>query len=416
MMLSLLDLLRRIDAGTLTAEGALRLSRDAILAEDDRIGAFVTVDHAAAVGQAGPLRGIAVGVKDIIDTADMPTECGSPIYAGWRPKADATVVSLAKRAGATVLGKTTTTAFAYLDPTATRNPRNLAHTPGGSSSGSAAAVAAGMLPLTIGTQTGGSVIRPASFCGVAAIKPSFRVLPTVGIKTYSWSIDTPGLFAATVEDVAFALAAMTGRDEVRVDGIDVPAPRIGVVLQDFAEPPEPDSVAALESAIRAAEKAGAAIRSLDLPEALAEAFRVHATLQDYEAVRALAWEYDHHRDALPPILRRTLDEAREITVADYDDGRRAAHRARGVLGEIFDGIDVLLTFSAPGPAPKGLGSTGNARFNRLWTLMGNPCVNIPCRNNEEGLPVGVQVIAAFGKDDKALAASKFIEGALRALV
>jgi Asp-tRNA(Asn)/Glu-tRNA(Gln) amidotransferase A subunit family amidase len=345
----------------------------------------------------------------------MPTECGSPIYAGWRPKADATVVSLAKRAGATVLGKTATTAFAYLDPTATRNPRNLAHSPGGSSSGSAAAVAAGMLPLAIGTQTGGSVIRPASFCGVAAIKPSFRVLPTVGIKTYSWSIDTPGLFAATVEDVAFALAAMTGRDEVRVDGIDVPAPRIGVVLQDFAEPPEPDSVAALESAVRAAEKAGAEIRSLDLPEALAEAFRAHALLQDYEAVRALGWEYDHHRDALPPILRRTLDEAREITVADYDHGRRTAHRARGVLGEIFDGIDVLVTFSAPGPAPKGLASTGNARFNRLWTLMGNPCVNIPCRTNDEGLPVGVQVIAAFGKDDRALAASQFIEGALRAL-
>ena len=414
-MQSLLDLLRRIDAGTLTAEGALRLSRDAILAEDERIQAFVTVDHAASVGRAGPLRGIAVGVKDIIDTADMPTECGSPIYAGWRPKADATVVSLAKRAGATVLGKTATTAFASLDPTVTRNPRNLAHSPGGSSSGSAAAVAAGMLPLAIGTQTGGSVIRPASFCGVAAIKPSFRVLPTVGIKTYSWSIDTPGLFAATVEDVAFALAAMTGRDEVRVDGADVPAPRIGVVLQDFAEAPEPDSVEALESAVRAAERVGADIRSLPLPEVLGEAFRVHPLLQDYEAVRALGWEYDHHRDALPPILRRILDEAREIKVSDYDLGRRAAHRARGVLGEIFDDVDVLLTFSAPGPAPKGLGSTGNARFNRLWTLMGNPCVNIPCRTNDEGLPVGVQVIAAFGKDDKALAASKFIEGALRAL-
>src|SRR3954471_4913727 len=255
-MLSILDLLRRIDSGALTADAALRLSRDAIMSGDDAIQAFVTVDHAAALGAEGKLRGIAVGVKDIIDTADLPTECGSPIYAGWRPKADATIVSLAKRAGATVIGKTATTPFAYLDPVATRNPVNPDHTPGGSSSGSAAAVAAGMVPLAFGTQTGGSVIRPASFCGIAAIKPSFRVLPTVGVKTFSWSLDTPGLFAATIEDVAYALAALTGRDEVRVDRADPPAPRIGVVTQDFAEGPEPAAEAALNAAIRAVERAG----------------------------------------------------------------------------------------------------------------------------------------------------------------
>jgi Asp-tRNA(Asn)/Glu-tRNA(Gln) amidotransferase A subunit family amidase len=413
-MLSLLDLLRRIDAGDFTPEGALRLCRDAVLLDDETIRAFVSVDHAATVGQSGPLKGIAVGVKDIIDTAEMPTEYGSSIYAGWRPKADATVVSLLKRAGATVLGKTATTAFAHLDPTETRNPRNLAHSPGGSSSGSAAAVAAGMIPLAVGTQTGGSVIRPASYCGITAIKPSFRVLPTVGIKTYSWSLDTPGLFAKSVDDVAFALAAMTGRDEVRVDGAEIPAPRIGVVLQEFGDDPEPDSAAALERAVRAAESAGAGIRPLPLPAALGDASRAHQLLQDFEAIRALGWEYDHHRDALPPKLRSALDEAQGYSGLDYDLARRAAHRARGVLGEIFNGVDALLTFSAPGPAPKGLGSTGNARFNRLWTLMGNPCVNVPCWTGDEGLPVGVQVIAAFGKDDKALAASKFIESAIRA--
>lgn len=412
-MLSILDLLHRIDSGNLTQEGALRLSREAVLTQDDAIRAFVTVDYAAPLGGSGPLQGIAVGVKDIVDTADLPTECGSPIYAGWRPKADAPLVSLAKRAGATILGKTSTTPFAYLDPTPTRNPRNPEHTPGGSSSGSAAAVAAGMVPLAVGTQTGGSVIRPASFCGVAAIKPSYRVLPGVGIKTFSWSLDTPGLFAATVADVAYALAVLTGRDEVRVDRQESPPPRIGIVTQDFALPPEPAGVEALESAAKAAERAGARIRRIPLPPILAEAFAIHPTLQDFEARQALAWEYDHHLEALPPQLRRTLDEAREIPVSAYDAARRTAHHARGALGELLADCDVLLTYSAPGTAPRGLGSTGDSRFNRLWTLMGNPCVNVPAPETSDGLPVGVQVIAAFGKDETALKAAHYVEQAIR---
>lgn len=413
-MLSILDLLRRMDTGDLTPERAIRLSREAILALNDDIEAFVTVDHAADVAMSGRLRGIAIGVKDIIDTADMPTECGSPIYAGWRPKADAPIVSLARRAGATVIGKTATTPLAYLDPVSTRNPRNRAHTPGGSSSGSAAAVAAGMTPLAFGTQTAGSVIRPASFCGVAAVKPSYRILPHVGIKTFSWSLDTPGLFAATVSDVAYALAALTGREDVRVDNKTVSAPRIAVVTQDFAEAPHPESLAALDTAARAAEKAGGTVRPLVLPEALAEAFRIHRLLQDFEARQALAWEYDHYRDLLPPLLRKALDDAQDISVESYDSARKTAHRARGILADLFTDHDVLLTFSAPGPAPEGLGSTGDARFNRLWTLMGNPCVNIPGLNDPSGLPVGVQVIAAFGQDDNALGGARFIEEAIRA--
>jgi Asp-tRNA(Asn)/Glu-tRNA(Gln) amidotransferase A subunit family amidase len=412
-MLSLLDLARRIDAGTLTPEGAVRLSRDAITQGDEEIRAFVTADFAAAAGAAGPLRGIAVGVKDIVDTADMPTECGSPIYAGWRPKADAPVVALARRAGATVIGKTTTTPFAFLDPTETRNPRNTAHTPGGSSAGSAAAVAAGMVPLAIGTQTGGSVIRPASYCGVAAVKPSYRILPTVGIKAFSWSLDTAGLFAATVADAAFALAAITGRDELRVDGRSSAVPRIGVVTQDFAGAPEPASAAALEEAVRRTERAGATVRPVALAPLLAQAFAVHPTIQDYEARQALAWEYDRHRDMLPPLLGGLLDAAQALTAEAYDDARRTAHRARGALESVFDDLDVLLTFSAPGAAPHGLGSTGQARFNRLWTLMGSPCVTVPGLADPAGMPVGVQVVARFGRDGDALAAARFVEEALR---
>src|SRR5689334_10888731 len=210
-MISLADLQRRIAGGELSADAAIAQSMEAIAAQDKAIGAFVRHDPAARAAKEGPLRGIAVGIKDIIDTADFPTEMGSPIYRGHRPRADAPVVAMLKRAGATIIGKTTTTAFAANDPTATLNPHNYAHTPGGSSAGSAAAVGAGMIPLALGTQTGGSVIRPASFCGVAAIKPSYRLLPTVGVKCYSWTLDTVGLFASGVDDVARGLAAMTGR-------------------------------------------------------------------------------------------------------------------------------------------------------------------------------------------------------------
>ena len=413
-MLSLLDLLRRMDAGALTPGGAIRLSREAIVAEDERLKAFASIDAAAPVGREGPLRGIAVGVKDIIDTADLPTECGSPIYAGWRPKADAPIVAAARRAGATVIGKTTTTPFAYLDPTETRNPANPNHTPGGSSAGSAAAVGAGMVALAVGTQTGGSVIRPASYCGVAAVKPSYRVLPTVGIKAFSWSLDTPGLFAATVPDVAYALSALTGRQDVRVDDQTPASPRIALVTQDFAAPPEPASTAALQDAVRAAERAGATVRTIALPPLLADAFEAHGTIQDFEAHQALAWEMDRHRDALPPLLRALLERAASIAVDAYDEARRTAHQARGVLAEVFSESDVLVTYSAPGAAPHGFASTGDSRFNRLWTLMGNPCVNVPGLSDTSGLPVGVQVVAAFGKDDKALAAAAFLERAIRA--
>ena len=215
----------------------------------------------------GPLRGIAVGIKDIIDTADLPTEMGARSIDGNQPRADAPIVMLLKQAGATVVGKTTTTAFAANDPTPTLNPRNLGHTPGGSSSGSAAAVAAGMIPLAVGTQTGGSVIRPASFCGVAAIKPSYRLLPPVGVKCFSWTLDTVGLFAAGVEDVAIALAAITGRSELNAP--EMKSPRIGVVTQDFAGPTEAGGAEALQHAVRAAAKAGASVRELKMPEIVA---------------------------------------------------------------------------------------------------------------------------------------------------
>ncbi|UPK32245.1 amidase [Bradyrhizobium sp. 186] len=410
-MISLADLQRRIDSGELSPDAAIAQSLEAIEAREKDVHAFVRYDKSARAQASGPLRGVAVGIKDIIDTADFPTEMGSQIYRGWQPRADAPVVMMLRRAGATIVGKTTTTAFASRDPTPTLNPHHLGHTPGGSSSGSAAAVGAGMIPLALGTQTGGSVIRPAAYCGAAAIKPSFRMLPTVGVKCYSWALDTVGLFGARAEDLARGLLAMTGRTEFS-GVIPAKSPRIGVVRQEFAGAVEPAAEQGLQAAIKAAERAGASVHTVDLPEAVQEAWRIHPILQDFEAHRALAWEFSERHDEIAPMLRASLDATVGLTPKEYDEARRISRRGRRELGELFEGIDVLLSYSAPGAAPaKELASTGDPRYNRLWTLMGNPCVNVPALK-VDGLPIGVQVIARFGNDAHALAAAWFLEQAL----
>ncbi|WP_336489633.1 amidase [Methylobacterium nigriterrae] len=409
-MLSLLSLRTRIAGGTLTPQGALALVREAIAAREPEIGALVSLDANPAVPTAGPLAGIAFGVKDVIDTADLPTQMGSPIYAGWRPKADAPAVARLRALGGVALAKTTTTAFAFMDPTETRNPNAPGRTPGGSSAGSAAAVAAGMLPLALGTQTGGSVIRPAAFCGTVGVKPSFRLLPTVGMKCFSWSLDTLGLFAATVPDAAHALALLTDWPEIERAGDAVP--RIGLLVPEFCAEPEPDGLDALHRAARSAEAAGAVLRQLALPPLYGQAFGLHGTIQDFEGIRALAWEYDHRRDALAPLLRDQLDAAGAIPAEAYDAARRVVRAARsgfrGVLAEA--GLDVVLTLPAPGAAPQGYASTGDSRFNRLWTLLGLPCVSVPVPG--DGPPLGVQAVAPFGEDARALAAARFVERAL----
>jgi Asp-tRNA(Asn)/Glu-tRNA(Gln) amidotransferase A subunit family amidase len=421
-MLAALDLARRIEAGELTPAAALELCAEAIAAREAEIGAFVVLDlerarrTAEARGEALsglPLRGLAVGLKDIFDTADLPTSYGSPIYAGHQPKADAAATSLVRRAGGIVIGKTVTTEFAHLDPGKTRNPHNSTHTPGGSSSGSAAAVAAGMVPIALGSQTAGSVIRPASYCGVAGFKPSYATIPTVGMKAFSWHLDTVGLFAAGVADVAFAAEALTGR-HLRVDGTAPTAPRIGVLRR----PPWPEAsdemLTALELAARSAEVAGAAVTDVELPEICADAFKAHGTIQDFESYQALAYEYDHYRDRLGSNLRTALEGARVVTPEAYDSAQRTAGRAREAVAMLMADIDVILTPSAPGAAPEGLASTGSSTFNRLWTLIGSPCVNVPGITSDSGLPLGIQVIGRLGRDHEALSAARFIELAIAA--
>ncbi|MFZ0722233.1 MAG: amidase [Xanthobacteraceae bacterium] len=417
-MLSALDMARRIEAGELMPRDAVELCAEAIAAREKDVGAFVALDLDAARRAANapglaalPLHGVPVAFKDIFATADLPTQYGSPIYAGYRPPADATAVTLTRRAGGVVIGKTVTTQFASLVPSVTCNPHNLAHTPGGSSAGSAAAVAAGFVPIAFGTQTAGSVIRPAAFCGVAGFKPSYRLIPMVGVKDVSWHLDTAGLFGAGVADVAFAAAAVLDRD-LRVDRAAPAAPRIALARTHLWQ----EASAAMQKAVEGAGNIAAAddakVTALTLPPILEDAYEAQYTIQDYENVRALAFEYDRHRDRIDPLLRDHLTAALAITADQYDAARRTASRGRQALADAMADFDVILTPSAPGAAPAGLGATGNPMFNRLWTLMGAPCVNVPgLRENE--LPLGVQIVGRFGRDRLTLEAALFVEQAIK---
>jgi Asp-tRNA(Asn)/Glu-tRNA(Gln) amidotransferase A subunit family amidase len=414
-VMSIVDLHIRIERGELTPSAAIQQSLASISEIDPAVRAFVIKNSraalAAATSRSGPLSGIAVGVKDILDTADMPTEMGSPIYCGWRPRADAGLVMLARKAGASILGKTATSAFAHDDLPPTRNPVDLRYLPGGSSSGSAAAVGAGMVPLAFGTQTGGSTIRPASFCGTAAIKPSSNLLPISGQKCLCPSLDTPGLFTSTVLDLAFALSALTGRD-LRIPHISRPL-QIGVTHQVFAGSAEPASDAALQAAIRALESAGATVIDKQTPPEFATAWERLPILADCEALHSLAWEWETHRDLIPPKLSTALSNAEKLKISEFDEARCSGLRARYATDGFFSDLDAIITFSAPGVAPKELDSTGDARFNRLWTLLGVPCVNVPGYRASDGMPVGIQVVAAFGADAMALGVAMKLEGVLR---
>lgn len=408
--LSALAIATEIEAGRLTPQAIFERSQAIIDAREEDLQVFTHHNDDLAPGE-GPLRGIGVGIKDVFDTRDMPTAYGSPIYAGHRPVADAALVSMLKSAGASLAGKTVTTEFAWFHPGATRNPHNRDHTPGGSSSGSAAGVAAGYFPAAIGTQTGGSMIRPAAFCGISGYKPSFRLFPTVGLKHFSWSLDTIGFFAASAADNAFVASVCSGRD-LMIDGRSSDAPSIGLYRSTIDSLIEKPMREALETATSRASAAGAALVDVAGPDLVEKARDAHAPLQDFEARLALADERLHAPEQLSPKLRDHLEAAASITPQQYDDARRTANHARKACHGLFDHCDVLLLPSAPGAAPETLASTGDSSFCRLWTLMGLPCVNVPGLKDANGLPLGLQVIAPFGQDKRCLQAAHWLERAL----
>lgn len=386
---------------------------------DAEIGAWDFLDPGQARRQAdsrdangaaggGPLHGLPVGVKDIIDTADMPTACNSPIYRDLLARGDAACVAALRGAGGVVLGKTATTEFAAYTPTATRNPLNPEHTPGGSSSGSAAAVADGQVPLAIGTQTAGSVIRPASFCGVVGYKPSFGVIDRSGVKPFADCLDTVGVFARSVGDAALFTGAMAGWPEMTAVPEAASPGRVRVLRAPHWECITAAADGAVTAAGRAFEAAGVAVEEMDPPEDFDALNEAQNLLQLYEGRRALTWEREQHGDLLSSGLRGHFANAEAAGFDDYLAARRTQVEWQRRFDALLEPGDVILTASAPGEAPPGLESTGDPVFCRPWTLLHLPCISQPHGRGPAGLPLGVQLVAPRWNDLQLLTAARWL--------
>jgi Asp-tRNA(Asn)/Glu-tRNA(Gln) amidotransferase A subunit family amidase len=401
-----------IAAGRLSAETYVSSCLERIAARDDDLLAWAFVDPRLALKHArerdrnerrGPLHGIPVGFKDIFDTVDFPTEYNSPIYKGHRPAWDASCVALTGRAGGIVMGKTATTEFAYRNPAPTRNPHNLSHTPGGSSSGSAAAVAAFMVPIAIGSQTGGSTIRPASYCGVVGYKPSFGVINRTGVKPVSESLDTVGVLARTVEDVALFTHAVTGLAHPDFRAATAGAPRIGFCRLPCWDEGDSCMHEKLELAASTLARKGAKLSELVLGKEFDAISDDQVAINDYEVARAMAFEYERHRDRLSAPIREIIERGYRVSRERYEVALGNAMRYRASFAQMMKNYDFVLTPAAAGEAPEGLAQTGSASFNRLWTLLGVPCLTVPAYKGPRGLPIGVQIVGAYGSDCDTLA-------------
>jgi Asp-tRNA(Asn)/Glu-tRNA(Gln) amidotransferase A subunit family amidase len=410
--------------GAISAEDYARACLDRIAAAEGEIRAFAHLDRDHVLTQAralderraqghpvGPLHGVPVAIKDIIDTTDYPTELGSPLGAGRRPWHDATVVSKLRAAGAVIIGKTVTTEFAYYHPGPTRNPHDPARTPGGSSSGSAAAVAANMVPLALGSQTNGSTIRPAAFCGVFAVKPSHGLVSRAGVLMLSRRLDHVGAFARSLPDIALVLDVIAGHDPADPDSRPFAAPdframqreksplppRFAFVRTPVWDKADADTKAAFEELLAAL---GSAIAPVDIPETMAEAWEVHRTIMAADMAHNLAPFVA--RGEPSEVMRKLLAQGKSVSAVDYLGALAKASRYATSLAEIFDECDAIVTPAAPGIAPKGLSATGDPAFCTLWTLTGLPALSLPLLAGAGGLPLGVQLVGAPGRDGRLL--------------
>ncbi len=413
----------KIKAGELSSEALVQACLDRVSEREPEIRAWSWLDADAALAQAracdravgpkGLLHGVPIGVKDVIDTADMPTAYGSAIYKGYRPRADAACVSLARAAGAVILGKTETAEFASIHPAATRNPLAPAHTPGGSSSGSAAAVADFMVPLALGTQTGGSTIRPAAFCGVVGYKPSFNRVNRAGLKFSAESFDTIGFFARSVDDIALLAHVMSGQERLGDAGLrEDKAPRIGLCRTSRWSQASSQMREVIESAAQKLAAAGADVELVALTPAFEQLHEAHAVIMQYEAARATAWEYRVHGDLLSPAYHQRMRAGLAIPHERYEAALRQAESGRQDFADVWGELDVLITPSAVDEAPLGLENTGDAVFNRIWTLLGVPCVHLPFGTGTAGLPLGLQVVGRRQGDVATLTCARWIEDRL----
>jgi len=417
--LSATEAARRIREGKLRPEALMEACLDRIAARDSAVRAFAHLDpaqaRAAAAGaRPGPLHGLPVGVKDVLNTADMPSAYGSPIWAGWRPKSDAAAVAATRAAGGVIAGKTVTTEFATRHPGPTANPHNTAHTPGGSSSGSAAAVADFQLPLAFGTQTAGSIIRPAAFCGVVGYKPSFGMISRVGMQIMSDSMDTVGVLARSVADCALFAGAVSGRDLGDPDRKPERGPGVGLCRTPHWGQASAETQALLARVARALVRAGARVEERDLPASFAALEEAHPVVTNSESAWALGWERAVAAERISPVLRERLDFGASRTEAQRDAAYAAVRAAQDRFAAHTEGLDILITPAAPGEAPEGLGWTGDPVFNYIWTALHVPCVTVPAGKGPAGLPLGVQVVGRRGEDRQTLAWAQFVAAALDA--
>jgi Asp-tRNA(Asn)/Glu-tRNA(Gln) amidotransferase A subunit family amidase len=422
--LTALQAATEIARGAISAEDYTSACLDRIAAVEPQVQAFAHLDPEHALAQAraldrhkgnggriGPLHGIPVGIKDIFDTADYPAECGSPILAGRRPNADAAVVAKLREAGAVIIGKTVTTEFAYFHPGKTRNPRDVTRTPGGSSSGSAAAVAAGMVPLAIGSQTNGSMIRPAAFCGVFGVKPSHGLISRAGALTLSRTLDHVGAFARSLEDLALVLDCVAGHDPADPDSRPYASASFRASLAE--PPPLPPSFAFVRTPMwdKADAEARSALeefakevgaREVDLPDDYRSAWDALRAIMAADMAYNLGAMVDTGGEASSQ-FRDLIAEGREVTAVAYLAAVRDARRYADGMAAIFEQLsDAIITLSARGVAPQGLDKTGDPVFCTLWTLTGFPSLNLPLLANADGLPIGVQLVGAPGRDERLL--------------
>jgi Asp-tRNA(Asn)/Glu-tRNA(Gln) amidotransferase A subunit family amidase len=417
MVASIGDARVAIESGTLTALALAESQLARIAATDGAIGAWETLDasnvreqasRADGKGCPGLLGGIGIGVKDIIATGDHPTSAGTPIYAGHQPSEDATCVKRLRAAGAFVFGKTVTTPLAYMDPSRTRNPWNSAYSPGGSSSGSAAAVAAGHVLATIGTQTNGSIIRPAAYCGVVGYKPTVGAISVAGVHPFAPTFDTVGTFARNVADAARVASALTDRGRIAAN-VAAPAhrPRFAWLPKFPWVEPDYETLRALAHALDALRDA-AEIVPLSVPSAWKEAKAIHRTLMLKEGSEVLGALQARERERLTPAINAAIDDGHAISSEAHREAIVARERAIAFFTGWLDEYDAVLSPSAPGTAPRGLDTTGDPSCCSLWSLLGFPAINIPA-GLVDGLPVGLQLAAPQGRDDSLLSAAAWCE-------
>ena len=405
-----------IEAGTLTAVELAESQLARIAATDGAIGAWESLDASNVKDQAkraddagcpGLIGGIGIGVKDIIATDDHPTSAGTPIYADHRPSEDATCVTRLRASGAFVFGKTVTTPLAYMDPSRTRNPWNGAHSPGGSSSGSAAAVAAGHVLATIGTQTNGSIIRPAAYCGVVGYKPTVGVISVAGVHPFAPTFDTVGTFARTVADAARVASALTDRGRIAPAALPAHRPRFAWLAKFPWVEPDYETLRALAHALDALRDA-ADIVPIAVPSAWKDAKATHRTLMLKEGSEVLGALQTRERERLTPAINAAIDDGHAISSEAHRDAIVARERGIAFFTGWLDEYDAVLAPSAPSTAPRGLDTTGDPSCCSLWSLLGFPAINIPA-GIVDGLPVGLQLAAPQGRDDSLLSAAAWCE-------